>query len=149
MTWNNAVPAPPDSISTLSDDALKRRAQAAWMNCHTLLNAIDAWQQWLSIVGSSYQLNPDGTLAEGDEIIRAGQTAIETLCGLHVNCDAFRFDPDAEQDGATPLSHWPMSPLETIDATWYVYRGSAEESEIRTQRTMMEIVLKPDVQRLV
>jgi len=143
MAWTATIPALPAAIKALSK-TLRPRAEAGWKAAHTLLDAIPAWEEWLNLARVQYLTKEKYDAGTGDEISRAGATAIRILCGLDLRGDTF------SGQGEHLLQHWPGAPFDRLDATWYVWKVDRNvERMIGDQLFHSQDILRPAITALI
>jgi hypothetical protein len=113
--WKNTISPIPNEITSLTNPALRQRAEKAWEAGHTILNAIYAWDDWVNLSRVSYSAGKPYSLDIGDAISRDGATAIRFLCS---DQGASRYLFTDENSPA--LQNWPRPPSELLDLTYYV-----------------------------
>lgn len=134
MAWQAEIPSLPQSITDLSDGNLRRRAETVWNAGHTLLSAIDGWEQM-------FRRRCDFVFERGNEIARAGRAAITTLGALRVRCDSIQASEDSPNSFYAVA--WPVPPSDIVDVEWYTDQHNDEQ--VTTQLSVMMSVLMPDV----
>jgi hypothetical protein len=134
------LPPLPEAITELPDNQL-RRGVAAWKAGHILLKAIDDWFHWLYEARAKFKANEPYDWPKGDEIARAGASAIRTLVAIGINRAAFSCDADEL------LFDWPTPPSELFDVNSYVDPGTMGEFDRRL--SMISGLLHPAVRALL
>ncbi len=143
VTWPQPIPSVPDRIVDLPDEDVRRRAIEAWRAGQTLLNAITAWRDWLTLAKQDYAATESYDMQLGDAINRGGAAAIRTLYRCNLHCAAFVGEANET------LSHWPTAPSDIIDPAWYFDEAPVIQETVLYQLSFGGLVLAPSVKELL